>query len=59
MRSQVILTNPTAESVDFRVIFQIAAPKKITGPAPSTGLHWVAVKELKLSYHVIYYISIL
>ena len=29
---QVILTNPTVESIDFRVIFHIAAPKKITGP---------------------------
>eukprot|EP00439_Symbiodinium_sp_Y106_P031016 s4563_g3.t1 len=30
---EVILTNPTAESMDFRVIFHIAAPKKITGVA--------------------------
>ena len=29
---EVILTNPTAESIDFRVIFHIAVPKKITGP---------------------------
>ncbi|CAE7593760.1 unnamed protein product, partial [Symbiodinium pilosum] len=30
---EVILTNPTAESIDFRVIFHIAVPKKITGVA--------------------------
>ncbi|CAE7476827.1 unnamed protein product [Symbiodinium natans] len=30
---EVILTNPTVESIDFRVIFHIAAPKKITGVA--------------------------